>query len=90
MQWLRLRDTQVSDAGLKHLCGLKNLWYLNLDGTRVSDVSAFEGLTNLLTLDLRGTQVSDVSALEGLTNPLPGQDQQAIIGIQQRKGCNET
>ena len=45
-----------------------NLQDLNLNGTKVSDLSPLAKLTNLMGLDLRGTQVSDVSPLARLAN----------------------
>jgi hypothetical protein len=40
---LSLWNTQVSDAGLKHLKGLSRLRYLNLNGTLVTE----EGIADL-------------------------------------------
>ena len=41
---LLLADTQVSDAGLAHLKALKNLKRLELQGTKVSDLSPLEDM----------------------------------------------
>ncbi len=66
-----LSDTQVRDAGLKHLRGLTKLEYLHLDNTQVSDAGLehLRGLTDLENLDLGNTQVSDAGLkhLRGLT-----------------------
>jgi hypothetical protein len=70
----RRYGTQVTDAGLKHLRGLKQLTQLDLTGTRVTDAGMKElvHLRNLTSLDLSSTQVTDaglkeVANLEALT-----------------------
>jgi len=62
----------VSDAGLEHLKGLKNLTTLHLGGIQVTDAGLehLKGLTNLQTLDLQDTQVSDAGVKE-LQKALP-------------------
>ena len=56
-----LRDTDVTDAGLKHLKGLSNLAWLNLDRTRITDAGLehLEGLTNLVFLSLQSPEITD-------------------------------
>ena len=59
--------TKVSDAGLKHLCGLSELDLLDLDDTDVSDngVKLLVGLTDFQELHLFNTKVSP----EGIKQP---------------------
>jgi hypothetical protein len=52
---------------LKPLAGLTALQSLDLNDTRVSDVTSLAGLTALQALYLRNTQVSDLTPLAGLT-----------------------
>ena len=64
---LHLGGTQVTDAGLAHLNGLTKLYYLDLDGTKVSDrrTGASEGADQLspgsastaLRLAIRGCSI---------------------------------
>jgi hypothetical protein len=51
----------VTDAGLKHLRGLKSLRLLDLTRSRVTDAGLkhLRGLTNLECLILNDTQVTD-------------------------------
>ena len=67
----KLAELHLSDnAGLRDitaLSGLTELWYLSLDGTRVSDLTPLSGLTKLETLDLSYTEVEDLRPLYGLT-----------------------
>ena len=69
---LSLSNTQVSDAGLRHIAGLTNLKLLHLQNTQVSDAGLehIEGLRNLIFLYLDDTKVSDagLEQLEKLTN----------------------
>ena len=69
---LRLRFTQVTDAGLKELSALKNLTNLHLGGTQVTDAGLKElsALTNLIELYLSGTKVTDAGIRE-LKKALP-------------------
>ena len=69
---LNLSGTQVTDAGLKELDGLKNLHTLHLGGTKVTDRGLKElvGLKNLHTLDLSFTAVTDAGLAE-LQKALP-------------------
>ena len=54
-------NAQVSDAGLAHFKGCKNLTGLDLYGTQVSDagLAHFKDCKNLTVLNLGGTKVSD-------------------------------
>jgi internalin A len=56
-----LGSTKVTDAGLKHLAGLKQLQWLNLTNTKVTDVGLkpLARLKHLRELDLRNTKVTD-------------------------------
>jgi hypothetical protein len=79
---LVLRGTQVTDAGLVHLQGLKKLDLLHLGNTQVTDagLSHLQGLTQLRSLDLAGTQVTEegVSRLrEALPDCRIGWDEEA-------------
>jgi len=58
---LNLGYTQVTDAGLKELAGLKSLQSLYLHGTKVTGAGLKElaGLKSLQSLTLRFTQVTD-------------------------------
>jgi Leucine-rich repeat (LRR) protein len=58
---LNLQGTQVTNAGLKELAGLKSLQTLNLSNTKVTDVGLKDlaGLKSLHSLDLGRTQVTD-------------------------------
>ena len=69
---LDLSKTQVTDAGLEDLAGLKCLQWLNLSDTNVTDAGLKEltGLKSLQTLWLDGTNVTDrgLKKLAGLTS----------------------
>ena len=54
-------NTQITDAGLKHIGGLTNLKMLGLQQTQITDTGLvhLKGLTNLETLQLGSTQVTD-------------------------------
>jgi internalin A len=58
---LDLERTELADAGLKELAGLKQLQALNLMGTNVTDAGLKEltGLKQLQSLDLSYAQVTD-------------------------------
>ncbi len=70
--WLKLGDTQVSDAALTHIAKLKNLQKLHLEQTKVTDagLKQLKALTNLEYLNLYGTVVTDAGLVElaGLKN----------------------
>ena len=69
---LDLGRTQVTDAGLKELAGLKSLQTLNLDFTKVTDAGLKElaGLNSLQSLYLWGTKVTG-AGFEELRKALP-------------------
>lgn len=70
--WLKLGDTQISDAALTHIAKLKNLQKLHLEETKVTDagLKQLKALTNLEYLNLYGTAVTDagLADLAGLKN----------------------
>ena len=70
--WLKLGDTQISDATMMQVAKLKNLQKLHLEETNVTDVGLkqLKGLTNLEYLNLYGTAISDagLTELTGLKN----------------------
>jgi internalin A len=72
---LDLFISNVTDAGLKELAGLKNLRALNLGHTKVTGagLQALTGLKDLQALDLQFTQASDagLKGLAGLRSLLP-------------------
>ena len=59
--WLKLGDTNISDAALAPVAKLKNLQKLHLEQTKVTDagLKQLKGLTNLEYLNLYGTAVTD-------------------------------
>lgn len=63
---------RITDVGMPHLAGLKNLRSLNLGGTLITEAGLvhLECLTNLETLNLAHTQVRETGLkhLAGLTN----------------------
>ena len=72
---LHLGNTKISDAGLAHLKGLKNLTYLNLYGTEVSDAGLkhLRGLKKLEKLFVWQTQVTP-AGVDRLRKALPNVD----------------
>lgn len=70
LQWLDLGETAVTDAGLGHLAGMKNLQRLHLDRTAITDtgLTRLSGLTKLEYLNLYGTAIGDpgLGALQSL------------------------
>jgi len=64
--WLKLGDTQLTDAALTSIARLKNLQKLHLERTRITDagLKRLTGLPYLEYLNLYGTQITDV----GLTS----------------------
>jgi hypothetical protein len=68
-----LRYTEISDVGMEHVCCLKKLESLAIDGTDVSDTSIprLRRLPNLRELSLRGTRVSK-AGVEELERAIPG------------------
>ena len=63
---LDLVNTQVTDAGLKELAGLKSLQMLDLRHTQITDAGLKElaGLKNLQVLSLSNTKVTDAGLKE--------------------------
>jgi hypothetical protein len=64
-------DSQITENGLVHVQGLKNLSTLNLRGTRITDaaLAEFKGYPALSKLDLFGTPVTDtgLELFKGMT-----------------------
>jgi uncharacterized membrane protein/mono/diheme cytochrome c family protein len=60
--WLKLGETNLSDAGLAQVGKLKNLQKLHLEQTKVTDAGLkyLTGLTNLEYLNLYGTSITDI------------------------------
>ena len=71
-KWVDLNNTQVTDADLMHLKGMKNVEILTLMSTQVTDAGLehLKGFTRLYCLSLAGTQVTDAGLrhLKGLEN----------------------
>jgi hypothetical protein len=59
--WLKLGETNLSDAGLAQVGKLKNLLKLHLEQTKVTDAGLkyLSGLANLEYLNLYGTSITD-------------------------------
>ncbi len=72
LEHLTLNNTQITDAGLEHLKGLSNLFFLRLNSTQITDVGLvhIEGLTKLRWLDLGNTKVS-AGGVKKLQQALP-------------------
>jgi hypothetical protein len=70
LERLVVKDTLVTDAGLVHLAGLRELKELDLYGCRISDggIPSLRGLTHLRRLNLLGAKISDegLDALAGM------------------------
>jgi len=64
--WLKLGDTQITDAAATSISKLKNLQKLHLENTKVSDatIQKIKGLAHLEYLNLVGTQVTDAGIRE--------------------------
>ncbi|HUY92471.1 MAG TPA: leucine-rich repeat domain-containing protein [Pirellulales bacterium] len=71
VEYVRLDNSQVTDAGLAHLEGLTGLQSLSLDNTQITDagLARLQELTGLQTLWLDNTPITDagLAHLEGLT-----------------------
>jgi mono/diheme cytochrome c family protein len=67
--WLKLGDTEITDATLVQVAKLKNLQKLHVEQTRITDagLQQLKGLANLEYLNLYGTEVTDAGLTE-LTN----------------------
>jgi|GEM_PF-1600030 hypothetical protein len=61
LAWLYLNKTQITDVGMAHLSGLKQLRRLHLANTAITSagVKQLESLENLETLNIYGTKVDD-------------------------------
>ena len=72
LQHLYLRDTKVTDVGLKKLKRLTSLQSLDLRRTKVSDAGLehLKKLTKLQKLDIQNTQVTD-EGVKKLQQALP-------------------
>ena len=72
LEVLVLCGSQVTDAGLVHLQGLKRLRLLHLADTQVTDAGLvhLQGLTQLRSLDLARTQVTE-DGVANLRDALP-------------------
>lgn len=72
VKWMDLARTQVTDAGLAHLAGMKSLSRLHLENTKITDAGLehLKGLSSLEYLNLYGTEVTDagIQKLAGLKN----------------------
>jgi mono/diheme cytochrome c family protein/uncharacterized membrane protein len=70
--WLKLGDTEVSDATLAQVAKLKNLQKLHLEETKITDtgLKQLKGLANLEYLNLYGTAITDagLAELAGIKN----------------------
>lgn len=64
--WLKLGDTEISDAALSQVAKLKHLQKLHLEQTKISDagLKQLKGLTNLEYLNLYGTSITDAGLAE--------------------------
>lgn len=64
--WLKLGDTDISDATLAQVAKLKNLQKLHLEQTNVTDagLKQLKGLANLEYLNLYGTAITDAGLAE--------------------------
>lgn len=64
--WLKLSDTDISDATLTQVAKLKNLQKLHLEHTTITDagLKQLNGLANLEYLNLYGTAVTDAGLAE--------------------------
>jgi hypothetical protein len=66
LKWVDLARTKVTDKGLAHLAGMKEITRLHLENTAVTDAGLdhLKGLTNLEYLNLYGTQVTDAGIMK--------------------------
>lgn len=64
--WLKLGDTEISDATLAQVARLRNLQKLHLEQTKITDagLKQLKGLANLEYLNLYGTTVTDAGLAE--------------------------
>lgn len=62
LQWLVIRGSKLTDAGLKHLAGLQGIQRLNVSYDKSitgAGIKEFANLANLQSLNLAGTGVTD-------------------------------
>ena len=61
IKWIDLARTKVTDKGLTHLAGMKNLSRLHLENTAITDagLESLKGLSNLEYLNLYNTGITD-------------------------------
>ncbi|GAB4028561.1 ribonuclease inhibitor [Spirosoma koreense] len=64
--WLKLGDTEITDAALAQVARLKNLQKLHLEQTKITDagLKQLNGLSNLEYLNLYGTAITDAGLAE--------------------------
>jgi|AGTN01.3.fsa_nt_gi Serine/threonine protein kinase len=69
MEFLKLGKTNVGDAGIRHLKGLKNLKLIELEGTRITNegLKELSKFPELNTIDVRDCQSITGSGLQQLT-----------------------
>ncbi len=81
LESLNFGESNVSDAGLRHLTGLTELKYLNLVGTLVTDdgLRQLSGLKNLEKLPIRNSDLSFAATTEML---IEGQHQSLPDALQ--------
>lgn len=72
VKWVDLARTRITDKGLAHLKGMKNITRLHLENTKVTDagIAHLASLSNLEYLNIYGTEVTDdgIAKLAGLKN----------------------
>ena len=68
--WFNCFDgqTSYSPESLSSLMNLKNLEWLDLSNTKLSNISPISNLVNLQVLDMSGTKVTDLTPLKDLKN----------------------
>ncbi|MBO0950307.1 c-type cytochrome domain-containing protein [Fibrella forsythiae] len=86
--WLKLGDTQITDAAINSIVKLKNLQKLHLERTQITDagLKKLTGLTYLEYLNLYGTAITDaglasLSDLKALRNVYVWQTKVTESGI---------
>ena len=72
LNWISLRNTEITDNGLKPLTKLQFLQYINLSGTQVTDksISTLASMKSLNEIYLWNSQVTE-SGAEKLRESLP-------------------
>ena len=79
MEWLKLDNTVLTDAGLASLKGMSKLTFLHLGSTAVTDegLRKLEGLSNLKDLKVTRTNVTQ-AGVDALKMKLPGTEIQLV------------